>query len=255
MMRLALLCLAPEPTLDILTALRTAGHSVHAYHDPQHLLRELGRETFDLLLIDESLCESGFQRFVNRLFALAGEDLALIFINCRDDESRLSDALTLGADDFIQQGVGSRVIAARIDAVLRRRRPASYQRDPRIDSHPYRLDLETRRAWRLDSELELTDKEFDLAVLLFQNPGRLFSRGHLLDAIWSGQHFAPTRTVDTHISRLRKKFKLKDENGHRLVSAYGSGYRLERLGEAAGMAPGGLEYTASTERPDFSTLC
>lgn len=241
MMRLALLYLAPGPALEILTALRAAGHSVHAYREPQHLLRELGRETFDLLLIDESACESGLQRFVTRLFALAGDDTALIFINCHDNEHRLADALALGADDFIRSGVGSREIAARVDAVLRRRQPLRYQSS--LDHPPYFFDLETRGCRFDGHEITLTDKEFELAVFLFQNLGRIFSRGHLLDAVWRGQHAQSTRTVDTHISRLRRKLQLTDTKGYRLASTYGSGYRLERF------EPGHEKPTPAREQP------
>ena len=227
MMRLALLSPAPAPALDIPARLRSGGHIVHAYDSAAQLLRELGRESFDLLLIDESACDGGLQRFVKRLFALAGEDTALIFINCRNDEHQLADALALGADDFIRSGVGSREIAARVDAVLRRRQPLRYQ--PSLDHPPYFFDLETRRCYLDGREVMLTDKEFELAVFLFQHLGRIFSRGHLLDAVWRCQHTQPTRTIDTHISRLRRKLQLTDAQGFRLASAYGSGYRLERF--------------------------
>lgn len=227
MMRLALLSPALAPALDIPARLRSGGHIVHAYDSAAQLLRELGRESFDLLLIDESACDGGLRRFVKRLFALASEDTALIFINCRNDEHQLADALALGADDFIRSGVGSREIAARVDAVLRRRQPLRYL--PSLDHPPFFFDLATRRCRLGGHEITLTDKEFELAVFLFQNLGRIFSRGHLLDAIWRGQHSTSSRTVDTHISRLRRKLQLTDTRGFRLASTYGSGYRLERF--------------------------
>ncbi|MCK6396675.1 response regulator transcription factor, partial [Zoogloea sp.] len=204
-----------------------AGHAVHVYNSRPGLLRELGRESFDLILLDETLLASDMRPFVDRLFTLAGEDTALIFIHCSDDEHRLADALALGADDFIRRGVGNREIAARIDAVLRRRQPLRYQ--PSLDHPPYFFDLETRRCHLDGREVMLTDKEFELAVFLFQHLGRIFSRGHLLDAVWRGQHTQSTRTIDTHISRLRRKLQLTDAQGFRLASAYGSGYRLERF--------------------------
>ena len=224
--RLAILHDAP-PSSALLSALRSAGHAVHVYNSRPGLLRELGRESFDLILLDETLLASDVRPFVDRLFTLAGEDTALIFIHCSDDEHRLADALALGADDFIRRGVGNREIAARIDAVLRRRQPLRYQ--PSLDHPPYFFDLETRRCHLDGREVMLTDKEFELAVFLFQHLGRIFSRGHLLDAVWRCQHTQPTRTIDTHISRLRRKLQLTDAQGFRLASAYGSGYRLERF--------------------------
>lgn len=140
--RLALLH-ADTPAPALLSTLRGTGHTVHVYDTRPGLLRELGRESFDLILLDETLFGSDVETFVDRLFTLVGEDAALIFINCGDDEHRLADALALGADDFIRRSVGSREIAARVDAVLRRRQPLRYQ--PSLDHPPYFFDLETRR--------------------------------------------------------------------------------------------------------------
>lgn len=230
-MRLALLHADQEFVTNILASLIDSGHVVHAYREEQDLLRDIGRESFDLLLIDGTLFGAGFQRFLRRLWALAGNGVALMFINCDNSETRLAEAFALGADDFILRGVGGREITARVDAVLRRRHPGQYRRDVRLDCQPYCFDLEARTIHLRDTEITLTDREFDLAVFLFQNQGRVFSRGHLLDALWQGQSLSLTRTVDTHISRIRKKLVINGENGYRLVSAYGSGYRLEKHNE------------------------
>jgi DNA-binding response OmpR family regulator len=95
---------------------------------------------------------------------------------------------------------------------------------------PYRLDL-VRRTIACDGrQIEgLTEKEFALAAFLFQNPGRLLSRGHLLESVWGINADVPTRTLDTHVSRLRKKLELYPANGYRLAPAYNYGYRLERM--------------------------
>ena len=75
----------------------------------------------------------------------------------------------------------------------------------------------------------MTDKEFELAAFLFRNLGRLLSRGHLLEAVWGRNPDLATRTVDTHISRVRSKLNLRPENGFRLTPTYNFGYRLERI--------------------------
>ena len=76
---------------------------------------------------------------------------------------------------------------------------------------------------------QMTDKEFELAAFLFRNLGRLLSRGHLLEAVWGRNPDLATRTVDTHISRVRSKLNLRPENGFRLTPTYNFGYRLERI--------------------------
>ena len=79
--------------------------------------------------------------------------------------------------------------------------------------------------------VEVTDKEFDLCLFLFSSLGRVLSRGHILECVWGRHADVVTRTVDTHISRLRAKLQIGPQNGLRLTSVYSYGYRLEKLGE------------------------
>ena len=79
------------------------------------------------------------------------------------------------------------------------------------------------------AEVDLTPKEFELTVTLFRNIGRLLSRGHLQETVWGRSGDLATRTVDTHVSQVRKKLDLRPESGYRVVPIYNYGYRLERL--------------------------
>ncbi len=230
-MRLALLSSDTRYASDIQKALHGAGHAVHLYHYAQDLQRDLARESFDLLLIDGSAIFGGIPRYLRRILRVTGLDVALMLINGQDDERLLADVFALGADDYIRHGVSTREIRGRVEAVLRRHHPAHYRSDAQLCHRPYTFDLEARTVHLLDTEITLTDKEFDLAVFLFRNQGRVFSRGHLLEAIWRSRGSVLTRTVDTHISRIRKRLMINEEHGFRLVSAYGTGYRLERLHE------------------------
>lgn len=230
-MRIALLSSKNASTTEIQMALEDAGHVLHRYDEAQDLQRELGRESFDLLLIDGSTFAGGVPRQLRRILELLDEGVARMFIDCQDSETLLADVFAQGADDFIRRGVSPREITVRVEAVLRRRHPALYRREARLSYRPYSFDLEARTVHLLDTEITLTDKEFDLAVFMFKNQGRVFSRGHLLEVIWRSQGSVLTRTVDTHISRIRKRMMINEEHGFRLVSAYGTGYRLERLHE------------------------
>ena len=97
---------------------------------------------------------------------------------------------------------------------------------------PYQFDL-ARKVLSIDGAVvEMTDKEFELAAFLFRNLGRLLSRGHLLEAVWGRNPDLATRTVDTHISRVRSKLNLRPENGFRLTPTYNFGYRLEKIDPA-----------------------
>jgi two-component system, OmpR family, response regulator RegX3 len=99
---------------------------------------------------------------------------------------------------------------------------------------PYRLNVNSRTIDHAGERVDLTHKEFDLALYLFRNPGRLLSRGQILEAVWGTTADLNTRTVDTHISRIRNKLGLMPENGWKLSAVYQHGYRLERLDQTDG---------------------
>ena len=212
----------------LLATLEEAGRSVLRFDTPQLLAQALGHEHFDLLLVDGAGFGQRLPHSLRRLAGRRGFDAPLILANCPDSETLLADGFALGADDFIRRGAGPREVLARIDAVLRRRNPALSRQTARLHFRPYSFDLAARVACLHGKAAPLTDKEFDLAVFLFRNVGRLITRNRLLESVWRGHGAMLTRTVDTHISRLRKRLALDNSNGYRLVSAYGAGYRLER---------------------------
>jgi two-component system response regulator RegX3 len=98
-----------------------------------------------------------------------------------------------------------------------------------IEVAPFRIDRVNRTVEAGDKKVELTQKECDLTVFLFKNVGRVLSRGHILESVWGRNPDINTRTVDTHISRIRSKLGIAPEIGWRLSSIYQHGYRLERL--------------------------
>lgn len=121
-------------------------------------------------------------------------------------------------------------LLSRIEAVMRRSQPRNANQT--LVVAPYQFDL-ARKVLSIDGAVvEMTDKEFELAAFLFRNLGRLLSRGHLLEAVWGRNPDLATRTVDTHISRVRSKLNLRPENGFRLTPTYNFGYRLEKIDPA-----------------------
>jgi DNA-binding response OmpR family regulator len=96
------------------------------------------------------------------------------------------------------------------------------------DAQPYRIEVPKRRVSLNGREILLTEREFDLALFLFRRRGRVVSRDALLEGVWNIRGDVATRTVDTHVSRLRKKLELGGENGWRLNAVYQHGYRLEQ---------------------------
>jgi len=117
---------------------------------------------------------------------------------------------------------------ARVQALLRRAYP-SQSAVEQIQFGNYIFESRTGRLSMSGAEIEVTQKEFDLALLFFRNLGRPLSRAYILEAVWSRDVEVPSRTMDTHVSRVRSKLQLRPENGYRLAPVYSYGYRLEQI--------------------------
>jgi len=116
---------------------------------------------------------------------------------------------------------------ARVNAIARRMGFGDQNTLDEYDQSPYFIDTRLREV-RLDGNvIEMTQKEYELTLFLFKNIGRVVSRGHLLEMVWGTSSQINTRTVDTHISRLRTKLKLDEQEFWQLTSVYRHGYRLE----------------------------
>ncbi|MEN3110668.1 response regulator transcription factor [Uliginosibacterium paludis] len=207
--------------------LRKAGHDVHEFTLTRDLQRFCVRESVDLYLLDWMMPDISGKDFLHWLRKERKDFTPAIFITARDTEDDIVEGLSAGADDFMIKPISQRVLMSRIDAVLRRTKP----REPGevLSLPPYRIDTALKSIRLQEEEIELTEKEFDLALFMFRNLGRLLSRGHLLEAVWGRNPAVATRTVDTHVSRVRGKLQLRPENGYRLVPTYNFGYRLERV--------------------------
>lgn len=226
-MRIAVLEDDPTQKMLLTTWLRDAGHDVHDFAATRELQRFVNRESVDLFLLDWMVPEISGKDFLRWLRQERRDETPAIFVTALDSEDDVVGGLAEGADDFVVKPVSQRVLMSRIDAVLRRSKPR--ETSDQIVAPPYLIDLKRKTIRLNDEKIELTEKEFDLAVFMFRNVGRLVSRGHMLESVWGRNPDLATRTVDTHISRVRGKLKLKPENGYRLVPTYNFGYRLERV--------------------------
>jgi DNA-binding response OmpR family regulator len=220
-------------------ALAALGHECHRFDSSVALLRALRREGFDLLLIDWSMPDFSGLEVLRWARVQLKERVPVLFITETRNEADVIEGLAAGADDFMVKPVRTDELGARINALLRR----SYHRQQEADLvfGRYRLEPATRRALIGDAVVALKQKEFDLALFLFQNLGRLLSREHLLQAVWGVAAEVTSRSLDTHASRVRTKLALTPHNGFRLAAVYGVGYRLEAVSAPAS--------TAATERP------
>lgn len=226
-MRIALI--EDDPTMAELLCLwlQEAGHHCTAYLDGLEFIKEAKNESFDVVLLDWVMPNISGEEVLKRLKSQAEWDTPIIFVTSRDSEEDMVHMLNQGADDYIAKPVHKPVLLARIQAVTRRAQKQAPQ--DVMDIGEFRIDQHARLITRHGEPIKLTEKEFKLVAFIFQNVGRLLSRNHILSAVWGYDSSLNTRTVDTHMSRIRKKLELFPEHGWRLNSIYHQGYRLEQV--------------------------
>lgn len=206
--------------------LDAAGHTRKDFTTVASALEGLKRERFDLLLIDWMLPDGNGSEVLQWARQNLGWELPIVVLTARDDEATVVEALQAGSDDYVVKPPKQAELAARLVAVSRRIRPAAMQV---LRMGAYEVDIQ-RQVLSMDGHpVALTQKEFDLAVYMFQSPGKLLSRDHLLNRIWGLNTEVDTRTVDTHVSRLRKKLALDGARGWKMSPVYGYGYRFDRV--------------------------
>jgi len=207
--------------------LENEGFTCRAFDNADAFMRELRHETYDLLIMDWELPGKSGVEVLSWLRQEREWDLPVFFITHRDGETDIVEALEKGADDYLTKPVNREIMLARVKALVRRH---SNRRES-LEVGAFQLFKESKLLLLRGESVEMTEKEFQLAWMLFSNLGRLLSRDHLLESIWGFGPGLMTRTVDTHISRLRRKLSLTPEHGWRLKAVYHQGYRLEQLEE------------------------
>ncbi|HGX93959.1 MAG TPA: response regulator transcription factor [Candidatus Tenderia sp.] len=217
-------------------SLRQIGCSSHVFESAKEALRAFQRESYELILLEWVLPDLGGDEVLAWIREHLDWQVPVIFVTQYSGSENLVRALGRGADDFIAKSAARAELLARIQAVLRRASgidPASKV----LDCGHHVIDMERREITLDGQKVALTQKEFDLASFLFRHHGRLLSRAHLMEAVWGHGDEMNTRTLDTHISRLRKKLQINADKGWRLSSVYHHGYRLEAVDTPAEAAP------------------
>lgn len=204
------------------------GHIAISYNDGNALAQALVRETFDLVILDWNIPGRDGLETLKWMQTSLPERPPVIMMTNRTAKKDVSDALNAGADDYITKPEDRDVVAARINALLRRSAPVGAF-DRQAQYGKYLLDR-IEQTVTFDGEMvALTSKEFELADLFFRNSDRTLSRNYIMQTIWRTTAALATRTLDMHISRVRSKLQLQPENGFRIFTVFGYGYRLETI--------------------------
>jgi DNA-binding response OmpR family regulator len=213
----------PQMVRGLEDNLRFEGYQTLSASDGKRGLTLALTEAPDLILLDIMMpCMSGWD--VCRGLRDRGLDIPVIMLTARGEEADRVLGLELGADDYVTKPFSLRELLARIRAVLRR--PGPRQKFEEFAFGDARLHLRGRQAFKAGKEIRLTRKEFDLLRYLVEHRGEVITRDRLLDEVWGFDQYPTTRTVDTHILRLRQKFEKDPEHPQFILTAHGQGYRF-----------------------------
>jgi DNA-binding response OmpR family regulator len=227
--RIAVLEDDPSQAKLLQTWIASQGYLCRMFERGQDILDSLLHDTYDLVILDWRVPDLSGEDVCRAIRKSVREPLPVLFTTARNREEDIVHALKAGADDYLAKPLRRMEFLARVEALLRRARGHRRDAEGPIEAGEFRIDVEGRTLHRSGAPLELTQKEFEMAALLFRNVGRLLSRSYLLDTVWGISADVGTRTVDTHASQLRSKLGLYPEQGWRLSAVYQHGYRLERI--------------------------
>ncbi len=216
---------------NILTSLQilleTEGFEVEVFTDPVAALQSFQNRPPDLAVLDIKMPRLNGLDMFRRIRQTS--DLPLIFLTSKDEEVDEEIGLRLGADDYIKKPFSQRLLVERIRAVLRRRAPSDDL--PGSDAErSFRCgDLMINPArhacsWK-DQPIQLTVTEFLILRALAERPGHVRKREQLIEAAYSDNVYVDDRTIDSHIKRIRKKFRVVDSGFSEIQTLYGIGYR------------------------------
>ncbi|WP_417672288.1 response regulator transcription factor [Roseibium sp.] len=213
-------------------ALESEGYRVQTYTDGTSALDGLQSDPPQLAIFDIKMPRMDGMELLRRL--RQSSDLPVIFLTSKDDEIDELFGLKMGADDFIRKPFSQRLLVERVRAVLRRAQPKDAS-TPREDSEKLLergqlvMDQERHTCTWNNKPVTLTVTEFLILSALAQRPGVVKSRNALMDAAYDDQVYVDDRTIDSHIKRLRKKFKVVDDDFDMIETLYGVGYRFREV--------------------------
>jgi two-component system response regulator ChvI len=208
-------------------ALEAEGFSVRSYADGAEALRALASHPVDLAVLDIKMPRMDGMELLTQLRKTTA--MPIIFLTSKDDEVDEVLGLRMGADDYIKKPFSQRLLVERIRTLLRRgelaRGKGTSEGEPMIQRGELLLDPARHLCTWKSQHVELTVTEFLILKSLATRPGHVKSRDQLMDAAYGEHIYVDDRTIDSHIKRLRKKFKVVDGEFGQIETLYGVGYR------------------------------
>jgi len=207
------------------SGLSREGFAVELAADGHEALQLFHRLHPDLVLLDVMLPDQSGVELCQRMRAMA--PVPIIMVTARDSEVDVVLGLELGASDYVAKPFRLRELVARMRAVLRRGSSTPTTREEVLVSGPVRLDTGRREVTVHGTGVDLSRKEFDLLSLLMSHSGQVVTRDWCIDRLWWDQDLSDTRTLDTHVKRLRRKLEPDPAHPRHLLTVRGVGFRFE----------------------------
>lgn len=208
--------------------LNESGISVSYHPDCRSFLSAFRKDLFDLAILDWELPDQTGIDVLLQLRVAQGQTLPVIFTTQRDSEEDIVLALNSGADDYLVKPLRKAELLARIE-VARRRSGVSNSTDDTLCLGCITINTATKDVTVEGEAIKLTPKEYGVAVELLKHVGQILSREYLLKRIWGVNAEINTRTVDMHISRVRRSLNINPAMGYRITTIFQHGYRLEKV--------------------------
>jgi len=205
--------------------LRKEGYEVAIAENGNDALAEFERNGADIVLLDLMLPGLPGTEVCRQI--RQASSVPVIMVSAKDDEVDKVVGLELGADDYVTKPYSPRELVARIRAVLRRGTGEATADDDVLEAGPVRMDVERHVVTVDGAEQRLPLKEFELLEMFLRNPGRVLTRGQLIDRVWGSDYVGDTKTLDVHVKRLRAKLEPDPGTPSYLVTVRGLGYKLD----------------------------
>lgn len=202
------------------------GFTVKGVFSGEEALAYLETEKVKMVILDVVL--PGMDGFAVCADVRARSNIPVLFLSARGDKEDKMNGFLQGADDYIEKPIDMDILSARVRALMRRSYDLKRQ-NMVIRSGDISIDKEARQVFLAGKELALTGKEYELLVLLVENPGRVLKKEYLFSKIWGMDSFSENQTLTVHIKMLRDKIEEDSRKPRRIVTVWGTGYKYEEI--------------------------
>ncbi|MCR8921192.1 response regulator transcription factor [Dasania sp. GY-MA-18] len=217
----------PQQAELVCNWLSAAGHDICHKANGSDFLEACKHQLFDMVILDWELPDQTGIEVLNTLRNIEQNNLPVLFTTQRDSEEDIVAALSAGADDYLIKPLRQAELMARLEAM--RRRAGIESPSEVISLGPIVIDSRKRSITVHGEAIKVTQKDYEVALLLLSNIGKVLSREFLLKTVWGVEATLNTRTVDVHVSRVRRSLKINPDMGYCIKTIFQHGYRLEKI--------------------------